>query len=399
MAYLALSACQHHIMTYPKRSVATIGQIIWKIWSYLANLILKFTIQGNRQNSKLIINGYSKNDKINKITLLSGHYPQKNEIALDGLYLNKNNLKIGDHLKLKINNNTVNLLISGTVRSPRYLYLTEDPSEPVPNHQKYGYSIISKNYLKSLDLRINTLVIKKHPHSKINRIIEQIASIDHNLVITKRKNLISYKMIENKLDTIKGIAIVLPLVFIILAAAITLLSSSKQISNQRYEISILKALGIPKSNILCYLFLPGIIISLVGPLLGILIGRFIFPPLIKSTLGILFEFPKMVHSNSLTMINLSFAITLLVELLSLFVTTNKILNEPLLNGLQAQKKDKDASTILEHFSYFWKHISLTTKLLIRNITTGKLKFVFSIIVISLCFTALVASFGLKFSLN
>lgn len=358
-----------------------------------------YNYKASTNGNNLLVNSYSKNDTINKPTILSGTYPKKNEIAVDSLYLTKNKLKIGDNINLVIADKHLKAKISGTIRSPKYLYLTEDISEPVPNHKKYGYSIIHQQTLKKINLPSNLLVITENSKSKENNLINQIHTINQSAYITKKQNLASYKMINSKLETIKNISMAISSVFIILTIAITLISYSKQISNKRPEISLLKALGVPKKYILIYLSFLGIVTASVGTIIGSLIGFFAFPKIIQQTLATLFEFPKFEYSNYSTLIVASFIIVLLLELTALIINTHSLLNESTAKTLRPINKKVNAHLFLEKTPIIWNHISLKTKLLFRNIASGKLKFVFSIVVISFCVTILISAFGLKFALS
>ena len=53
-------------------------------------------------------------------------------------------MKNGSKIHATINGVKIKVKISGSIQSPKFLYLTENASEPVPNHRKYGYSIIQK---------------------------------------------------------------------------------------------------------------------------------------------------------------------------------------------------------------------------------------------------------------
>lgn len=351
------------------------------------------------KDTTLIVNGFSEKDNINKPTLLTGKYPGDNEIAVDELYFKKNHLKIGSKISATINGIKAKVKISGSIRSPKFLYLTENASEPVPNHRKYGYSIIRKSDLKKIGFPINSLVIKMKDGENIDKLIDKIHNIDSNSYVIRRKDLQSFKMIQSKLETIKSISVSISAVFIILTIAITLISYSKQVSNKKPEIALLKALGISQNKILTYLFLPGITTAIIGTILGALIGFMVFPYIIKKTLETLFDFPPIVHSNYSISIIGSFIAILLVEFFALIISSNKLLRESAANTMCRTINKVRANSFLEKITFVWSHISFKTKLLIRNISAGKIKFFLSALSIAFSITLLISSFGLKFALG
>ncbi|WP_317695830.1 ABC transporter permease [Xylocopilactobacillus apis] len=358
-----------------------------------------YSYQATTNDNKLIIEGTSPRDQINKLTFKSGRYPKKNEIAIDHLYFNKNKLKLGDNIRLTINGIKIKAKISGTIQSPKYLYLTENISEPVPNHQKYGFAIVPKQTFKRIGLPSNLLTVKINNNAEIDQLTKQIHHINQNAYVIKRTDLMSYKMIQSKLTTIKNISIAISGVFMILTIAITLISYSKIVANKKTDLAIFKTLGISKNIILMDLFLPGILTALVGSIIGSIIGTTIFPQIIKSALAILFDFPEIKFTNPTGFIFLSLITIIFVELIALLLNANKLLNETAANAMHPDVSKVNARIFLTKIPAIWQNLSFKTKLLVRNIASGKAKFGLSMIALAFCVTILISSFGLKFALN
>lgn len=354
-----------------------------------------FNYQANRKNTILMVNGYSRKSRINQPKLLRGKEPQKGEIVLDHLYMDKNRFKIGDHIKLVINGTQINVRISGAIRSPKYLYFAENAVEPVPNHKKHGYALISNEQFKEMTLPANLIEIKIQKSSNLNQVADRMRIIDPNLVVLTKTDLPSYNMIYSKLNTIKNISVAISTVFIILTAAVTLISYFKQISNKRGEIAIFKALGVPKQLILFDLFLPGIITATIGTVIGSLLGLLVIPKVINRTLATLFDFPPIVHRNYLFFVLGSFLIVLLVEFIALIVSSVKLLNKSAAKTMRPNENQTRANTFLAKMPLIWLRFSFTTKLLARNIASGRVKFFLSTVVIAFCAIILVSAFGLK----
>ncbi len=362
------------------------------------NINGRIQILGTIDSSELIINGYSKDNSINKVKLLSGHRPKKNEIAIDSRYLKENNLNIGDKIDISINGTKYNFRISGSIKSSEYLYSVKDSSQPVPNHKLYGYSIVSQEYLENLtSITYNQLLIKSD-NTNLSKVKNNILRKYSNYTGITKKDNPSYAMFRTKLDTVKSMSTILPLVFSILAILITMISMSRQVENQRSQIAILKALGCSNKLIISFFLITPFIISVIGTTFGVILGTIIFPKLLVQTLGILFDFPNISTTNVIPIILLSFIITLSIESISSILSCRKILKEKPAISLRPKAPKKVSHSILENIPNFWNKLSYENKLVIHNISINKRRFFMSSVGIIFSICIMIASFGLKFAL-
>lgn len=357
-------------------------------------------LAGILDESEIVINSVATTDSINKVHYLSGNAPNESEIAVDQNYFDANNLKLHGTLNVTINNQEYPLTISGTIRSPQYLYLVKDSSQPVPNHKDYGYSVMSTAYLqKILPITYNLATLKINDSQNIESLKNEISSSDDAYSVITKDNQPSYAMIKNKLDTIKNMSTLLPIIFFALAVIITLISMSRQVDNQRAQIAIMKALGFSNKTIISsFLYIP-FITSIIGTIVGTSIGVLVFPALLIKTLEILFDFPTLTYENFFILSIISFIIVLTIEIVATVFSCRKILKEIPAEALRAKPPKKAAHSIIEKIPFIWKNFSYKNKLVIRNISMNRKRFLLSSIGIIFSACMMIASFGLKFSLQ
>jgi putative ABC transport system permease protein len=360
----------------------------------------KIQLIGTLTESELVINSTDTNSQINQVKYLLGEAPEYEEIAVDQNYFKENNLKINDKIKVTINNQEYLLTISGTIRSPQYMYLVKDSSQPVPNHKEYGYSVMSLNYLQNiLPISLNLVEIKTKDSTNINSLKDDITDMNETYSVVTKTNNSSYAMVRNKLDTIKSMSTLLPIIFFVLAIIITLISMSRSVENQRSQIAIMKALGFGNRTIISsFLYVP-FITSIIGTVVGTIIGVLIFPNLLIDTLEILFDFPTLTYENFIFLSIGSFLIVLTIEILATIFSCRKILKEIPAEALRPKPPKKAAHSIIEKIPIIWKNLSYENKLVIRNISMNRKRFLLSSIGIIFSASIMMASFGLKFALQ
>lgn len=366
--------------------------------NYIKSAESRTQFSGQVKNSELVINGATQN--INKIKVLEGKLPDRNspEIALDHLFMQHNDLNVGDTITLEVLGTKIKLKISGKVQSAEYLYQIKDSTQPVPNHKTYGYAFMNQDYLQNnLRLSPNQLLLTINGSSK-DKISKQLQSKYSDLIFTTSDKNVSYAMFDSKLKTIKDMALILPLIFCILAILITLISMIRYVENQRQTISVMKAIGHPNRIIYSSILILPSITAVLGSLIGGGLGILIFPNLLLNTLEILFDFPKLESNEFILPLIIFSLILLLLENLVTFITCWKIIQEKPASLLRPKTPKKLTHSFIESLS-FWKHLNFANKLVFFNIKLNRSRFLLSSIGIIFSVCLIISSVGLKFSLS
>ena len=108
-------------------------------------------------------------------------------------------------------------------------------------------------------------------------------------MVTDREDLPEYTDYGDNADRLRNIGQVFPVIFFLVAALISLTTMTRMVEEQRTQIGTLKALGYKKSAIaakyICYAFFA----TLLGSVLGMLIGEKIIPYIIITAYGIMYH--------------------------------------------------------------------------------------------------------------
>lgn len=200
-------------------------------------------------------------------------------------------------------------------------------------------------------------------------------------------------------ERIEAIGNVFPLIFFLVAALVCLTTMTRMVEEKRTEIGTLKALGYSNLRIsgkyLGYAFFS----SLVGSILGLVLGQKLLPVVIIDAYGILYNnLPATLaplhpgYSLSAT------AIAISTTTLSTFAACYRELSMVPAQLMRPQTPKNGKRILLEHIGFLWKHLSFTWKSTMRNLFRYKKRFFMTVLGIGGCMGLLLTGFGIKDSI-
>ena len=196
-------------------------------------------------------------------------------------------------------------------------------------------------------------------------------------------------------DTIAALAAVLPLIFFAVAAAITVISLSKTVDNQRMQIGVIQALGVSKGNVYFSYIFYALFACLIGGLAGGLVGTFLVPYLLDLIYSRQFTMPPTTwHVTGLWML-IGVAISAALACLSAFVSCYKTLRVAPAQAMRPKPPKKTRRILAERWTGLWKRLGFGAKMNLRNMFLHKTKMVLSSVGIVGCLALLIGLIGLK----
>ncbi len=200
-------------------------------------------------------------------------------------------------------------------------------------------------------------------------------------------------------NRIDAIAKVFPLFFLLVAALVCLTTMTRMVEEQRTELGTVKALGYSKgAAVFKFLFYSGLA-SLLGSAVGLAIGFKVFPFVIGSAYGILYQLPPIQ-----TPFHWDYAIpTALVAVLgtmsaALLACYKELAEQPA--TLMRPKAPKPGKRVLlERITPIWRRLGFTQKVTVRNLLRYKRRMLMTVVGIAGCTALMVAGFGMKKSIS
>ena len=216
--------------------------------------------------------------------------------------------------------------------------------------------------------------------------------------LTRNTNL-GYVVFESDSDIVAGVAKIFPVFFLAVAALVCITTMTRMIDEERTQIGILKALGYSPGSIMGkYLGYSGSA-SLLGCVLGLMLGCFVFPTIIWYAYCIMYNFsPQLTLSYDLpTFVFIFVSYMGLTELVTWYCCRRELREVPA-ELIRPKAPAAGKALFFEHMR-FWKKLSFLNKVAIRNIFRYKQRLAMMLLGIGGCTALLVTGFGLQDSIG
>ncbi|GHU38998.1 hypothetical protein FACS1894193_09140 [Bacilli bacterium] len=377
--------------------------------------------------------------KRNQLTLVKGRLPQKDsEIVVEAGYLTKNKVKIGESIKMtdpELTQSTFKIV--GTVKSPLYFSKVHRGTTTLGDgkidyfmyvktsvFKQEVYSAIAltvkgaKQEMTSQTVYLDKISAAKKEVEHIKRAQEKQrfetvyaddltpAALASGQVkrdslppakwyITDRQDDAGYKDFVDATKSIAKVGRVFPVVFYVIAVLISLVSMARMVEEDRSEIGTLKALGFSNAAIALKYVLFSLVATLVGGVIGMVIGLNLIPRLIWNIYTTLFAIPKFIvlFQPGYCLTGLAIALICICGGALIAVYRELIYTPSILMRPKAPKAGK--RILLEYVPIMWNRFSFSNKIVMRNLFRYKTRAIVTILGIAGCTALILAGFGLK----
>lgn len=356
----------------------------------------------------------------------------KKGIWLDYFYAKENNIKIGNKLSFKYDGYEFKEKVLGIIYVPDHVYAVKDASQLMPNHKTYGLiymsvketeDFIKKNVKEELAESMNTTVTdemlnkikpdfnyldyvpfnyimvdvnKKSNTSKVKDEIED--KISNCLATIKIEDTASYTMYQGEIDEGEAYVGIFSFLFLFIAMLSVITTMTRIVKRQKLQIGTLKALGFSKTKITLHYISYGFFVSLVGVILGILLGKYFLGTVFLNLEMSFFEVPNgRVYINSSTYL-VALLVVLVVSLIT-FLTCYKELKKKPADSLRNELPKVNNRSLNITTKGIFKKLSFASKWNLRDILRNKFRTVTGVIGIVGCCTLIVCALGMLNSMN
>ena len=213
-----------------------------------------------------------------------------------------------------------------------------------------------------------------------------------------RNTNLGYVVFESDSDIVAGVAKIFPVFFLAVAALVCITTMTRMIDEERTQIGILKALGYSARTIMGKYLGYSVSASLLGCVLGLLLGCFLFPAIIWYAYCIMYNFsPRLTLSYDLPTFAFIFvSYTGLTGLVTWYCCRRELKEVPA--ELIRPKAPAAGKALFFENMGFWKKMSFLNKVAVRNIFRYKQRLAMMLLGIGGCTALLVTGFGLQDSI-
>ena len=218
---------------------------------------------------------------LNDLFIRAGRYPERgDEVVVSDSFALANSLALNDTVGAIINGRWQNLRIVGTALSPEYIYEIRG-TEIVPDNRRFGILWMPRDALSTaFDLKgafnnISLILMPGASEAEVIFQLDQLLEPYGGLGAIARENQISHKFISEEINQLSAQAVIMPSIFLGIAAFLLNLLLSRLIATQRDQIAVIKAFGYNNLAVCAHYLKLVMVVVLIGAVLGIGLGSWL----------------------------------------------------------------------------------------------------------------------------
>lgn len=348
----------------------------------------------------LTVYGSPLSNTLDQPLLLQGSANRKTGAILDKEFAAAHDIKVGDRIKVEINDYWLQYDIVGLCISSEHIYSVEGNITTEVDPTKYGFIMVNIDSLKSAFNGMqyfNQIEIQIEEDADLNYIQDQLDLILKKKLtaVQKHNDSTSFSTVNVQIEQFRVLALVFPIMFFIVTALITLSTMMRLVEEQRNQIGTMKSLGYNKTTILWHYTSYGFYVGLLGVVFGCIIG----PNTITRIL--MFDLKPLYILQSYQLC-LYWVHIIIIAILIIFCTAgisafscNQLLSEMPAELLRTKPPKKGSHIFLERIAIVWNKMTFSNKLIARNLVRNKMRFFMSVFGIMGCTALILAAISLS----
>ena len=208
-----------------------------------------------------------------------------------------------------------------------------------------------------------------------------------------------YSSYQDDAEKVDAVAQVFPVFFILVAALVCLTTMTRMVEEQRTQIGTLKALGYSSHTIMGKYLWYAIAASLIGSIVGLLVGFTLFPTTIIHAYQIRYFMPEPITPFRWDYAVWCTVVAILVTGLSAWAAGYAELKEQPAQLMRPKSPPSGKRVLLEKWTWLWSKLNFTQKVTVRNLFRYKKRVLMTIVGIAGCTALMLTGFGLQYSVG
>ena len=199
-------------------------------------------------------------------------------------------------------------------------------------------------------------------------------------------------------NSVSNLSKVFPTIFFVVAILISLISMSRMVEDDRGVIGTFKSLGFSNKHIRRKYLLYSGLATILGGIIGALLGFFLLPKFIWGIYKILFDVPVFKYDFNPTNSVMGILIATICICGTTLLTIRKVVKEKPSDLMRPKAPSNGKRVILERIPFIWKRINFSNKITVRNLFRYKKRVFMTVGGILGCTALMLAGFGIRDSI-
>ena len=262
-----------------------------------------------------------------------------------------------------------------------------------------GWSELKENENKFEKEKVDALKEIEDAEKDIKDAEKQLEDLKVKIYVLNLETNEGYVSYKSDCGSVETIGKVFPIIFFLVAALVSLTAMTRMVEENRNIIGTYKSLGYSKAQIASKYLIYSTTATLIGIILGIVIGSYTLPWVIAEGYGILYHtIPTVIMS-----INMNYS---LIAGIAAFTSTTiatvfacyKVLRATPAKLMRPKAPKEGKKILLEKIPFIWKHFTFIQKITARNVFRYKKRLTMTVVGIAGCTALIFTGFGLRGSI-
>ena len=262
-----------------------------------------------------------------------------------------------------------------------------------------GWKELEENQNKFDEEKEDALKEIENAEEEIKDAEKQLEDLKVKIYVLNLETNEGYVSYKSDCGGVETIGKIFPIIFFLVAALVSLTAMTRMIEENRGIIGTYKSLGYGRLKIALKYLMYSITATLIGIILGIIIGSYTLPYVISEAYKILYHtMPTVIMS-----INIKYA---LIAGVAAFAATTiatvfacyRILRATPAKLMRPKSPKEGKKIFLEKITFIWKHLTFIQKITARNVFRYKKRLFMTLIGIAGCTALIFTGFGLRNSI-
>jgi putative ABC transport system permease protein len=236
------------------------------------------------------------------------------EVMVSEAFAERNRLRPGGELVAIVAGRRLTLKISGIALSPEYV-MQIPPGGRSPDDQRFGVIWMSRHELETLvDLRgaFNEVALKLGPRAQESALISELDRVLEpygGRGAYGRSSQVSHVMLEEHIDQLRGLAVIVPSIFLAVAAFLVNVVLGRIVATEREQVGMLKAFGYSNGRVAAHYLELTLAVVGAGVFLGLPVGAWL-GKVMAVFYATFFRFPVLVFRVELWVVGIATLVAL-----------------------------------------------------------------------------------------
>jgi len=316
---------------------------------------------------------------LNHVYLRRGRWVQPDqpgEVLLSESFATAHDLWPGDTIRAVVNQRMRDLTIAGIVLSPEYIYEIRE-GEILPDPQRFGVMWMAHRELApafDLEGAFNHVSLRLMPGADEMAVIAQVDAMTERyggVGAFGRDEQTSHRFVAGELDQLRGMMLIVPVIFLLVTSFLLNMVVSRMIQTQREQIAALKAFGYTRLEIAWHYGKLISLIVLVGVAMGTVAGMWLGQLLVDLYVRF-FKFPVLDYVMDIRAVGPAVAISMIAALAGTWTALRRAMLLPPAEAMRPEPPAEFRPTIAERMG-FQRLFSQPARMVLRNLERQPVK--------------------------